>query len=431
MTFISGFNVRAGLGASLLLWIGMGGCSRLTDVSAPDVVQLGSIGNAAGAEALRIGSLSGFALVYAGGFQGQVTTSGAMADEFFNASSGAIELASADIRIVPEPSASYPYLATHRSRLDARRAIAALQQFVPAGRAKIGEQFAIAAYTELFFGENMCSGIPLGEIVNGNPEFGTPLSTDELFARAVSDLDSALAYTADSARLLNLARVGRGRALLNLGRFAEAAASVTVVPTSYSYTQQYSAAQPNGVFSTIITDRSLTVADREGINGLDFRTASDPRVPTAFVGKGFDGFTDVYNFTRYTSLSSSIVLASGVEARLIEAEAALRAGDAPGALQILNVLRAGATGLAQLALQPTVAAQVDQLFRERAFWLFATGHRHGDLRRLVRQYGRAAATVFPTGAYKNGQSYGTDVTFAPDAQQAGTPNYIGCKSRGA
>ena len=407
------------------------GCSALTDVSAPDVVQLGSLGNAAGAEALRIGSLSGFALVFAGSEQGQITSSGALADEFFNASSGSIALAAADIRILPDPGASYPYLAMQRSRLDARRAIASLQRYAPTARARIGEQFAIAAYTELFLGENMCSGIPLGEIVDGNPVYGQPLSTGELLARAITDFDSALSYAVDSARILNMARVGRARALLDRGQAASAAAAVGGVPTGYVYTSQYSTAQQNGVFVIINTAKWLTVADREGGSGLDFRSAQDPRVPTTLVGKGFDGVTDVYTFTRYASVSSSIVLASGTEARLIEAEAALQAGDAPTALQILNGLRATMPGLAPLVLQTTDAARVDQLFRERAFWLFATGHRHGDLRRLVRQYARPASTVFPIGGYKNGQTYGSDVTFAPDAAQLSNPGYTGCAARGA
>jgi len=32
----------------------------------------------------------------------------------------------------------------------------------------------------------------------------------------------------------------------------------------------------------------------------------------------------------------------------------------------------------------TQVGREDLLFRERAFWLFATGHRLGDLRRLAR-----------------------------------------------
>lgn len=406
-------------------------CSKLTDVSAPDVVQLPSLDNAAGAEALRVGSLGGFALVYGGSRRGQITTSGAMADEFFNASSGAIDLAAADIRVVPDPNTSYPYLDVQRSRLDAKRAISALQEYTPAKRAEIAEQFALSGYTEIFLGENMCSGIPLGAIVNGNPSYGTPLSTDELLARAEADFDSAAKYAGSDARILDLALVGRGRASLDRGDFAGAASAVASVPASYVYEVQYSAAQPNGVFKIVNLSKWLTVADREGQNGVDYRSAQDPRLMTMLIGKGADGFTDVYAFTRYSSLSSPIALASGVEARLIEAEAALHAGDASTALQILNALRATVPGLGPLTLQSTTDGRVDQLFGERAFWLFATGHRLGDLRRLLRQYGRIQSAVFPTGAYKNGQRYGTDVDFTPDVSQLGNPNFTGCSSRGA
>jgi hypothetical protein len=276
----------------------------------------------------------------------------------------------------------------------------------------------------------MCSGIPLGQIANGQPVYGQPLSTSDLFARSIADFDSAAALAVDSARILNLARVGRGRALLDLGRFPEAGSTVSPVPTTYAYTTSHSASvQPNGVFAIIVNSRYITVADREGGNGLDFRSANDPRVPTTLVGKGIDGVTDVYAFTRYSSLASPIVLASGVEGRLIEAEALLQAGDSIGAVAVLNALRTSTPGLAPLALQSSDSARVNQLFRERAFWLFATGHRQGDLRRLIRQYGRSTEAVFPTGPYKAGQTYGSEVTFAPDASQLVNPGYTGCVNR--
>src|SRR4029077_14962230 len=65
--------------------------------------------------------------------------------------------------------------------------------------------------------------------------------------------------------------------------------------------------------------------------------------------------------------------------------------------------------------------QVDVMFRERAFWLFGLGTRVGDLRRLIRNYHRAANTVFPTGVYAQGHdpslarpipNYGPDVSLA-------------------
>jgi len=53
-------------------------------------------------------------------------------------------------------------------------------------------------------------------------------------------------------------------------------------------------------------------------------------------------------------------------------------------------------------------AQVDLLYHERAFWLYLTGRRLGDLRRLIRNYGRSAESVFPTGTYVLfGGRYGT------------------------
>jgi len=406
-------------------------CSRLTDVDAPDLVTPDRVGNAAGAEALRVGAINGFALVFGGAENGQITTSGAIADEFYNASTAVISLAYADIRQLPEPSTSYPYRNLQRARLDIERAIAAKQEFAPNPSSKIAELFALSAYTRDFLGENMCPGIPLGEMMDGNPLYGTPLSTDELFDRAIADFDSALAYSTDSVRVMNFARIGRGRALLDRGRFSDAGGAMVAVPTAYLYQLQYSAAQPNGVYNIVSVSKWITVSNREGINGLDFRSANDPRVPTTFVSKGLDGVTDVYAFARYSSTSSPIVLASGIEARLIEAEVMLKGGDANGALQTLNALRATIPGLAPLAMQSTDAARLDQLFRERGFWLFATGHRLGDLRRLVRQYGRATESVFPTGPYKDGRTYGTDVSFPADIAQQDNPGYKGCTSRGA
>jgi hypothetical protein len=65
------------------------------------------------------------------------------------------------------------------------------------------------------------------------------------------------------------------------------------------------------------------------------------------------------------------------------------------------------------------------LFKERAYWLFLTAHRVGDLRRLVRQYNRAAETVFPTGSYSsNGRTsiYGTDTSFPIPIEEQNNPD---------
>jgi hypothetical protein len=66
---------------------------------------------------------------------------------------------------------------------------------------------------------------------------------------------------------------------------------------------------------------------------------------------------------------------------------------------------------------------VDLLFRERAFWQFGRGYRFGDLRRLVRQYGRSESSVLPTGHWhKAGGTYSSDVTIPVPFAEANNPN---------
>ena len=69
------------------------------------------------------------------------------------------------------------------------------------------------------------------------------------------------------------------------------------------------------------------------------------------------------------------------------------------------------------------------MFRERAFWLFATGHRMGDMRRLLRQYGRSQNDTYPVGHYKGPQSYGTDVVFILTLSEQSNPEGFVCMDR--
>jgi hypothetical protein len=136
-----------------------------------------------------------------------------------------------------------------------------------------------------------------------------------------------------------------------------------------------------------------------------------------------DRVTPMVVFAKYATSSDPVTEASGIEARLIEAEAALPTD--PGTwLAKLNEARATIPALGDLADPGTDAARVDLTFRERAFWLYMTGHRLGDLRRLVRQHGRAAESVYPTGSYhKQGLTRGTQVTWVVPQHEENNPNY--------
>jgi len=120
---------------------------------------------------------------------------------------------------------------------------------------------------------------------------------------------------------------------------------VASVPTSFSYTANHSSAdaRTQNMMKAFIFDFDyLSVSNNEGVNGLDFASANDPRVvvdnPPPFVSR-FDGETPHFRFLKYNSFEAPVVVASGVEARLIEAEALLRANDVNGWLGKLNAAR--------------------------------------------------------------------------------------------
>jgi len=279
----------------------------------------------------------------------------------------------------------------------------------------LAQVFAIRGYAILQMAEDVCPGFPINDVVDNLPVYSGPYTTDSATHFALTQLDSALANARDSSQTINLARVTKGRALLDLGQYAQAAAAVASVPTDFRLIPAYG--EGNIFFQwPYVWDPSdlfeirFAVGDTEGTNGLPFVSAHDPRVGTFFAGVRYHNAADsLYDQTKYAQ-PDLIVISSGIEARLIEAEAAINGGD-PSWFAILNTLRATMITPAMPALQtmPTAKAdQLDLLYRERAFWLYLTGRRLGDMRRLIRNYGRAPETVFPTGPYSmRGGNYGT------------------------
>jgi hypothetical protein len=278
--------------------------------------------------------------------------------------------------------------------------------------------------------------------------YGQPLTTAQIFTEAVVRFDSAIAVLTgrtDSASVarLNAARVGKGRALLNLATspagFNAAAAAVVTVPLDFAFRSTHSTAsgrQQNGVMVFNWTSERWSVADVEGTNGLNFRGAADPRITVTSGGLGFDASSAQWNLNKYSTNVTPLPVAQGVEAKLIIAEALLQGGNTTAWLDTLNFLRANAgtiqTGVTLTALTDpgTATGRQDLMFRERAFWLYATGHRLGDLRRLMRQYGRAEDAVFPTGRhFKNTTDYGNDVNVPVPFTERNNPNFTGCLDR--
>jgi hypothetical protein len=440
MTTISPRSLR--LAAGLLL-TPLGACGLL-DTEQPNIIDPGTINSPEGAQSLRLGAIADFGFVKDGdGTQfddGLILTGGLLADEFVHSTTPPSEQ-EIDQRTTAliNPSLSDVYRNLHKARVGAENAAAALQQFLlhPDSTTDIAEMQALAGFTYVYFGEDFCSGVPFSRVSGDSLIFGTPQTTTQTFGLALSKFDSALAQPGlalDDGSITNLAAVGKGRALLDLDSFPQAAAAVAAVPTDFVYATEHAESPlvlQNAIWS--YTNGYLwSVADSEGVVGLPYRTAEDPRVPyTDFEDVGLDLITPQFSLDKYPDASAPVPVADGIEARLIEAEAQLQALNRSGMTTILNDLRDffPDLGLGNLASTGSQAEAEDQLFTERAFWLFATGHRLGDMRRLIRRYLRTPDTVFPTGAYHKGGSYGTDVNLPIPIEEQNNPNSSGCLDR--
>jgi hypothetical protein len=250
------------------------------------------------------------------------------------------------------------------------------------------------------------------------------------------------------------------------GNAAAARALMNGIPTTFKYQHTYAASSgSNAIWGQPNSGRRYNVGDSiEGnahdipvANNLPFFSSKDPRVPSKYTvstnGKDTTKSQDGLTFSRTTSLwgqETPVDVTNGIDARLIEAEAAFLSGNyataTTGTLAILNGLRAAAQTLGTVTVAAnalpaltdpgTDSARVAQLFREKAFWTFSRGQRLGDLRRLIRQAPYKTwynpGNTFPKGDHYRGGTYGTDVNLpVPKDEENNNPNFHGCIDRNA
>jgi len=455
------FSYRVRVGMVCIAAAAISACSsfkdQLLEPQQPSVIGPEATQSPTAADALRKGAVSRLRLATVGG-EALWMLGGLLTDEWKSGDTFS-QRNETDQRIIQTNNGNVAgmYIALHRARGGAYDAIAALKAFIPDTLSKQAQMYWVLGTAELGLAENFCSGVPYGTLADGVPNYTKPLTTAEGFTLAMLHLDSALALAVGTdtftVSVRNAIQIARGRTLVNRGgaaNFAAAAAAVASVPTGYQYLQTFSlTTTDNAVWALNNSAKRWVVGDSFDVGGLitnaiPFASANDPRVPktgttiNSSLLRAFDTNTWLVSQGIY-GRTDPVPLATGIDARLIEAEAKLQQADIAGMMTILNALRTTSQKngayvipvMAALATPTTQTDAVDLYFREKAYWAFSRGQRLSDMRRLIRQYGRTQETVFPVGQFFKGGTYGTDVNFPVTTDETPNPNWTGCIDRKA
>jgi starch-binding outer membrane protein, SusD/RagB family len=272
---------------------------------------------------------------------------------------------------------------------------------------------AYAGYADLLLGEGMCTM---------TMDNGPLMTRADVFAVAEERFSDAItrASAVGDQSLLNMARVGRARARLDLKKLPEAAADAALVPAGFVRNAEFAEGgapeRENRIYNLTIRTAYLSVAEpyrNLTVNGVA-GDIPDPRVPVKDAGtKALDGETPLFVQQKFVTGAGGapIPIASWNEAQLIYAEAV---GGQEG-FDAINRVRT-ANGVPTLAgPAPTGQAFIDLVIEERRRQFFSEGQHYGDLLRYN--------LPFPQGLDLKGHTY-TDLTCVPlpDVETLNNPN---------
>lgn len=253
----------------------------------------------------------------------------------------------------------------------------------PNARAKL-----FAGFSYRLLGENMCEGVLDGSGVQSRNIYF------ELGEQRFSEAIEVAQRAGGMSDVVNAALAGRAAIRgPGLGNWDGAVSDAAQVPDGFVFEAEYglateeqhnllhwlAASNPFREFSA-----ALTFAD-------DYYVATgDPRVAWEDLGFGLSAFSNVpfYKPSKYPARDSGIRLASGREMKLIEAEAALQAGDISTAMNRLNELRSNLVsdhdgGPLTTLEASTVEEAWTHLKAERGIELWLEGRRMFDYFRWI------------------------------------------------
>ena len=410
-------------GGLMLAALSTAACEKLLEVEAPQLIEEETLQQPANATVIVSGLVADFECA----FTSYVATVGSITDEFRDSQANA---ATWDLDRRTNNASSSTIYATNTCGGFAAYTPVSIARYVADNGAKLLEgwtneevpgratllarSYAYAGYSLILLGEGFCSAA-----IDVGPEL-TPaqvfVQAEERFGKVLSTVTAGSSASNDSLR--NMALVGRARARLNQGKFADAAADAALVPNNFTFNAKFSSTvtrAENRVYRMNNVNGSMTVDST--LRGLTIGGVPDTRVPVTDAGRGgSQQAVRLWVQNKYTALNSPIPIASWREALLIRAEAAAEAGNVPAAVGFINQLRQRVN---LPAFSASTAAEVKaQIPDERRRELFLESHRMYDTIRFNLPLIPAAGAPF-----QGGGNYGNQKCLPlPDIERINNPN---------
>lgn len=373
-------NVRSAWTAALLAGaVATTGCDNLLEVEFPGQIPTEQISGPSLAPVLTRSVIGDFECAYSNYMSGSSVHS----DEYETSNSN-VPLANWGERSITADENDYVIgtcegnfgmnLTLHTARFQAEDVFTKLSGWTDAevaNRASLMAQVrTYGAYAYMMMGEGFCQV----SFDGGAAEAPTAslAKAEAQFAEAIT-----LATTANNTDMLNLARVGMARVKMDLKKWGDAEQFASQVAPAYNKNAdrgQESARRWNKLWRLAEQIGAYTVATA-------LRNLADPRPNVIDAGRGaFNSEVRLWVTRKYSALTSSMRLASKIEANLIQAEALAQQDKVAAAMTILNNRR-DALSLAQLAATTKAEAIAHVLAERRMELSFEGGHRLNDLLR--------------------------------------------------
>lgn len=259
---------------------------------------------------------------------------------------------------------------------------------------------AYAGYAYVLLGEGFCTMAISSVNIDKSLTYGGEIQRDSVFKLGIARFSEAITFATavNNTDIRTMAYLGRARAKLNLGDYAGAKADAGQVPSGYVKVATASATAENRA-NRVFAENSLT-----GLQfsvGEPYRSMVDARVPIVKADRppSATGIQHYYQ-TKYPTVSTPLPIATYEEARLIIAEADIRANSLASALLIINASRnrGGQGAFVGVTQADYLAELIDQRRRE----LFAESHHLGDILRYNINVQPASGTPYHFGGtYSN------------------------------